>query len=459
MKKFLMVTMLWFMTGCTTGTYVMKPDSLVASKPDVCNASVINGPDLIKDGDTGNYKIWTALNHYYDNWPGRKLVVFLDGTGNDKEDSSNIRVLYRLALEQSCHDKPVIPYYDRGVGAKWYDSVLGGGVGQGVSLNIRQAYRFLVSTYRPGDEIYIFGFSRGAFEARSLNGFIEFAGLLERNSIEPKWTDHLPRWLGSSSLHFIVEHVYDQYHVPHDGTNDFEPKLKKRIHDYEQSEYKNLQFVPVKVKGIGVFDTVPALGIFSDEEPDNHRIDLYADYGFHALSIDEQRNKFKLNRFNELVIKPGQMLKEVWFPGVHANIGGGYAKTIGCNTTNSNEDSYYDGLETTSLNWMMANFATEGLFSKLDKPFPECRNGRLHDEFFDNSKLYKKMGISRRKPHDGDAIHESVVERTTLPLIKPNAERECLQKDENGKCSAIRYLPQNLKFPLEQKYRIERTSM
>jgi hypothetical protein len=444
MKRFCLLIAI-ISAGCTTGSNSLQAQSSNNTLPSICQNADYLGPDGITDSFIGNQKIWSEFNDYYSDENGRKLVVFLDGTGDDKEDSSNIRVLYRMAVSQACLNKPVIPYYDKGIGAKWFDSIAGGAVGEGASLNIRQAYRFLVSTYKTGDEIYIFGFSRGAFTARSLNGFLEYAGLLDRRTIKKEGADILFSWSGTSTLHITVKDIFNRYHVKHDGTDSFESRLKSDIEKYEHEKYPDLKFDKVTVKAIGVFDTVPALGIANDEEPDNHRLDLYAQKGFHALSLDEQRNKFRLLRFDEVKLQSGQELHEVWFPGVHANIGGGYAKTIGCNTDKSNSPSYYDGLEATPLNWMLEQFNQEDIFPQIGQ-FQECVDGIMHDEFFDNAGLYKKMGIIRRKPLIGDTLHQSVASRIELAkLFKANENRE----------STGQYRPANLKYPVEKYYKIE----
>lgn len=431
--------------GYTISFHEAKAENIAKALPSICKNYSITGPDEASDTFSGNQKAWEEIDSYYKSHQGRKLALFLDGTGNSKTDSSNVRVLYRLALAQACQGTPVVPYYDKGVGAKWFDSIPGGAVGQGASLNIRQAYRFLVHTYNPGDEIYLIGFSRGAFTARSLNGFIEFAGLLDRNTVKKSWADWLPDWLGSSDMHFIVKNVFDRYHRYHDGTESFENNLREDIQLYEAEKYPNLAFRKIKVKAIGVFDTVPALGVEADEDPDNHRLDLYAEYGFHALSLDEQRNKFRLLRFDELHAQADQKLFEVWFPGGHANVGGGYSKNPGCNTDNKELPNYNDGLEATSLNWMISKFDNFEIFLHT-MPFPQCAGGALHDEFFDSASLYKEFGIYRRKPLKGDTIHKSVLLRTEIgQLEKPHKHRE-----PNNI-----YKPVNLKYPIPSYYAIE----
>ena len=123
----------------------------------------------------------------------RRLAVCLDGTWNNRDDSTN--VLHHFALTSECYDKRVdkdrvtqLKLYLEGVGTGPLDSITGGGFGFGLETNVRAAYNWLIQNYQdetaftPADEIYIFGFSRGAFTARSLVGFISTCGLLRRGA-------------------------------------------------------------------------------------------------------------------------------------------------------------------------------------------------------------------------------------------------------------------------------------
>ncbi len=414
--------------GCAT-THPDLSAQTLKKLPEICTNYDYTSPKALSDTYPDVYKRWRAFDVYYDASQapkGRKLAVFFDGTDNNATDSTNIWVLYKLAVAQACRGNPVIPYYDKGVGSKWFEIFdLGDIFGTGVSLNIRQAYRFLSQTYRTAnenepvtnnDEIYIFGFSRGAFTARSLNGFIEFAGLLDST----KMKNDLPvalHWITSSD--WIVKNVYDQYHVKSDG-ND----LKNLIKAYEQKQYPEHEFRDVKVQAIGVFDTVPALGFELIDNPKNHKLDLYANKGFHALALDEQRKQFKLLRFNEALVNKEQVLHEIWFAGGHSNIGGGYANMLGCNTLHK-DSTYYDGLEATPLNWMIDQFEDEHLFPNIAPPFSECVGGKLHDEYYDSKVPYKISRPLPRMPHDGDVIHESVKCRMEIKKLElPHPKRE-----------------------------------
>ena len=185
-----------------------------------------------------------------------------------------------------------------------------------------------------------------------------------------------------------------------------------------------------------MFDTVPALGLGRKSEPDNHRLNFYALKGFHALSLDEQRRDFNLLRFNNDASEGGD-LEEVWFPGVHADVGGGYLKGNDCLSPITTKNC----MEIIPLNWMIKNFKSYDIF--YSRPaFAQCDDGILHDEYLDN-KLYKNFGSIKRKPLKGDKLHISVVRRIDIEKLPfPHQLRE-----SDGK-----YRPENLVLPLTPGY-------
>jgi uncharacterized protein (DUF2235 family) len=246
----------------------------------------------------------------------KRLIVCCDGTWNsaDQECPTNVEKL-RRALAPEDHDgNPQIACYVEGVGTKRRERLIGGGLGVGLSRNVQLAYRFLVENYEPHDELYFFGFSRGAFTARSTVGVVRNSGILR-----PDCRDQ-------------VEAAYELYRSrkPDDEPNGKAAKEFRQRYSHPDPE---IQFV-------GVWDTVGALGIPIDgfRPPLISRMWRFHDttlssavrHAYHAVSIDERRRPFKPTLWVEketgavATTTKDQTVEQVWFAGVHSDVGGGY---------------------------------------------------------------------------------------------------------------------------------------
>jgi Uncharacterized alpha/beta hydrolase domain (DUF2235) len=263
----------------------------------------------------------------------KRLVLLLDGTWNDAEfgnrDTNIVRLRELLAktlhadlsLTQTYADGALVTsrkyddqidylvFYARGVGTSAFDRLRGGTFGVGLSRNIRRAYRQLCFYYEPGDEIFVFGFSRGAYTARSLIGMIGSAGLLKCEHCTPEL--ELKAW--------------DFYRTaPGDRLPGNWAALTRYVHDRKQ----------VQIACLGVFDTVGALGIplpqfqlVNRDRYEFHNVELSSNVkvNLHALAIDEHRVPFQAAVWRKPKFKVyNSITEQVWFPGAHADIGGGY---------------------------------------------------------------------------------------------------------------------------------------
>lgn len=286
----------------------------------------------------------------------RKVVVCCDGTWNTPRNETNVFRTYRFLRERlgnpaettrrtgvtTCQGHAgdgteVLLYYDQGIGTDWFSRIVGGAAGVGLSENVREAYQFLGQSFAPGTEVYVFGFSRGAYTARSLCGFIKAAGLLDHPSATDVWrafTDCYacaPRgralqagWNADRVRRWVVEKVGDA--VGRLGGPDV-ARLPRHA--------------GVKIRFIGVYDTVGALGVPLAGANVNDPI-----VGFHdttlgdtvenavqALAVDETRGPYVPTLWTQpanAAALAGQSVLQVWFPGVHSDIGGGYCdKGIG----------------------------------------------------------------------------------------------------------------------------------
>jgi uncharacterized protein (DUF2235 family) len=252
----------------------------------------------------------------------KRLALFLDGTWNVVNDNTNIwrlRSLFTPVSTDGCKQRA---YYSSGLGTKFGERVRGGMFGRGIDTAITSGYEWLAANYEPGDEIFIFGFSRGAYTARSLSGFISKCGLLQRGAplgVNQLFTRY--RRLRTKTIRTLIE---EHKHGNANFTFEEEWMLK-----YAQA---------VSIKFIGVFDTVGALGV---PFPLFHRIKGSAypflntglrqnnENAFHALAIDEHRQAFPPTLWtNQGALnappRPIDRTEQRWFVGAHANVGGGY---------------------------------------------------------------------------------------------------------------------------------------
>jgi uncharacterized protein (DUF2235 family) len=262
----------------------------------------------------------------------KNIVICCDGTGNEYGDhNSNVVQLYRALITDG---KQQIGYYHPGVGTEGspsspnkinaFFSVLAGlAMGTGILDNVGDAYRYLMNTYEQGDKIYVFGFSRGAFTARALAGVLHMFGLL------------CP---GNEGLVPYVVKMYAKRSRDADGmTHTFQVA----------SGFKSTFCRPCPLHMVGLWDTVSSVGWIWDplKLPYTARNPEMA-HGRHAISIDERRCYFRSNLWGDPF--PGQDIKQVWFSGVHSDIGGSYP----------NGES---GLSQITLQWMLCEAVSLGL--------------------------------------------------------------------------------------------------
>ncbi len=203
-------------------------------------------------------------------------------------------------------------WYDKGVGTDWWDRVPGGAFGLGLSRKIREGYKKLSDSYDDGDHVFVFGFSRGAYTARSLVGFIRNCGLLPKGSLtkdDPDANDALME-------------AYEIYRT-RDRSADAE-----RARIFRQA--RDSRIIPIKF--VGVWDTVGALGIpiksfgpFNKEQLEFHDTELsgIVENAYHAIAVDEHRKPYEAALWDPTE-KPKQVIEQRWFIGAHADIGGGY---------------------------------------------------------------------------------------------------------------------------------------
>jgi len=230
----------------------------------------------------------------------KNIVICCDGTGNQfGYENSNVVKLYKT-LE--C-DAFQITYYHPGVGTmgarnalsrigKWWTRIIGLAFGYGISDNVADVYQFLMRTYDLGDKIYVFGFSRGAYTARALCGMLHIVGLL--TSGNEALIPYAIRMIKSRTIDFAV-------------VADFKKTFSRDC---------NIHF-------IGVWDTVSSVGwIYNAVQFPFTARNPSVNIARHAVSIDERRAFYRQNLFVDAY--PNQDIEQVWFAGVHSDVGGSY---------------------------------------------------------------------------------------------------------------------------------------
>jgi uncharacterized protein (DUF2235 family) len=264
----------------------------------------------------------------------KKLALFFDGTWNKPETNTNLWRLSLMLAEKDQAGVPQMKFYDEGVGTHWFDRISGGAFGFGLSENVRLGYRWLMEHYNPGDDIFIFGFSRGAFTARSLAGIIARCGLLKPDA-PMSFMQLYQRYQKGDAVRPIYQLKFDQAQ----GKNDFsfEEKILLKYTYYHRD----------LIKMVGVWDTVGSLGVPFGNIPgissrtmsfhDTH-LSTVVQNCYQALALDEQRKPYWAilwTRFvpvvpnSATVARPDdRMVEQRWFSGAHCNVGGGYENDL-----------------------------------------------------------------------------------------------------------------------------------
>jgi uncharacterized protein (DUF2235 family) len=282
-----------------------------------------------------------------------------------------------------------VMYYDEGVGNDWsmLARLSGGAFGAGLSRNVQKAYHFVIDNYEEGDELYLFGFSRGAFTARSTAGLIRKCGLLK------KQYGHL------------AEQAFGIYRHRSD---DKDPR-KRGPDSQEAIEFRDQYSRRISIDFLGVWDTVGALGVpifgprslIARKRWSFHDMVLSRSVrnACHALSIDERRRAFKPAIWDYRSV-PGQHVEQVWFAGVHSDVGGGYKES---------------GLSDITFLWMVERAQRVGLAFDMENlsagglsPKPN-EFGELHDSMDLFFRL--AMPVSREIGEPPQQVHVSAKSR------------------------------------------------
>lgn len=371
---------------------------------------------------------------------GKRIVICFDGTWNSADsggaDTNVARISRAIHANAGTGGVPQLVLYLRGVGTTGLDAdkIFDGATGLGIDDNIRSGYMFLAQNYVPGDEIYLFGFSRGAFTARSLVGLVAAAGLLKRQSLGA---------LGAAWKYYRT----DKPHSPQ---------------DFLRQTPGADSHVDAAITFLGVWDTVGSLGVPGHVfDLINHKFYGFYDTGLcpivrkacHALAIDEHRDTFVPTLWTGK-LPANSSVEQVWFAGAHSDVGGGYLTR---------------DLADIPLVWMAKKAEAAGLI--LDwSCLPDANTLRPLAARHDSSSgafafnrivptlrqicgqsfdvpFYQKLYAPTDDDHRpiatiGEAIHRSVLERLA-------GQASFCRSDADGTCLPETYSPENVRALLD----------
>lgn len=258
---------------------------------------------------------------------GRNIVICCDGTGNQYgQNNTNVAKLFEMLV----YDDNQRIFYDPGVGTasrslfvpfQFVSNLVTQALGTDLQENVEEAYYYLMNNYQEGDKIFLFGFSRGAHTVRRLSTLLEMCGLLYR---------------GSENMISYVSRMY----LSKKG------KRKDYRNDKVLRGFRDAFTRRCPVHFVGVWDTVSALSSLMPRPKLDGVLSKEQSFGYHAISIDEKRLQFPPSLWNEKDVQKDQVVEQVWFAGVHSDVGGWYNER---------------GLSNTALKWMASNAISAGL--------------------------------------------------------------------------------------------------
>ena len=346
----------------------------------------------------------------------KNIIVCSDGTGNSgfKNRGTNV---YKLFEAVDVHWDPKDPnrieqfkVYDDGVGTQKMKLLRYPGLafGFGLRRNVFQLYEAIARAYQSGDQIYLFGFSRGAFTVRMLAGFICACGLTDVKKVERE---------GKTSIRQETKFTWKLYRQRYSGWLERVLGLKTKENPYELGALDRMTsgriYPPIRF--IGVWDTVGAYGVpygllsdFIDRcivrfSFNDMKLDPNVEYARQALAMDDERKTFRPNVWVEDP-EDAERIRQVWFPGMHADVGGGYPK---------------HGLSLLALDWMIEELQWIAAGGKTTSNAPE------------NSRTLQNRGIKWV-----DADRESIAEHSNSDDVIHNSR--------SGPAVYYRYCPRDI---------------
>ncbi len=289
----------------------------------------------------------------------KNIVLCFDGTWNTpgrtadpaEDDSTNVVRFYEMVSKTTDQGREQVKWYNQGVGTEWLNRVRGGAFGLGLDKHIIDGYSKLIETYEEGDDIYLVGFSRGAYTARSLVGLVRNSGLL-------RTPDKV-----------LMDRAYELY------------RSRSEVDSEYAMAFRKANSCEVDIRFVGVWDTVGALGLpvesFEDFDAKRYafhdtKLSSIVQNAYQAIAVDENREPYAPTLWGPQDDKDkakGQTIEQVWFSGAHADVGGGY----------KGEHPVSD----LTLRWMQKKASNCGLkVESISSPNPDSLiSAEIHDSF------------------------------------------------------------------------------
>lgn len=351
----------------------------------------------------------------------KNIFVLFDGTANDPSQPTNVWRLYTLIQKDEASNN--FTRYVAGVGTA-NKPITGLALGRGMEERILSGYEFVAKHYSPGDSVYIFGFSRGAHQARALAGFISYTGVPDNYSTVKGFGK-----TANNMIEIAKEQADDTYETSwRNWKPGDDPFLSQEVEDE-----LGIKVQPVNIALLGLWDTVPgsAFKDFSEckEEADSKAGDRYKSGSYptiqkisHAVSIDEKRSKFTPLLTCEAINENFTDRREVWFPGAHADVGGGYAGSF--------------ELPNISLRWMIEEIQAVYTGTIETKEITGEPSGLAHWSIGDRPANTGSKCKDRILP-DNAVVHESVAARVDSGKVPLQVKGEIVERVYPLSCSDV----------------------
>ncbi|MBX3235500.1 MAG: DUF2235 domain-containing protein [Nitrospiraceae bacterium] len=333
--------------------------------------------------------------------PSRSALLSLDpanATCTRENVSTNVRRLYDSILPRSHNGWAQTKWYDDGAELPWLGRFRDGTFGYALDLQVLQSYAYLVALYEPGDEIYLYGFSRGAYVARTLVGLVQTCGLISPSLVEAQRVNRIKDLAlsgasNAATSYDLTRSLRDLVLCPDDHLLTEAYRLYRNLgHDAQgraSSSFRSQAGQRAAIAFLGVWDTVGPMGIptkalkyLNDHRYNFHDTDLspVVKRAYHALAIDEHRSDYDATLWTSRT-HDGQTIEQRWFSGSHGDVGGTYREKE---------------LSDLSLSWIQRRSVEAGISIEGTNPKYEPNPlGQLHDSFSEGFKGLRRWIHSR----------------------------------------------------------------